>query len=232
MQFTDTSEKAFQKLLTAYLVNNNHYLEGTPQEYDHEFCVNKDQLLQFIQETQPLSFDVIQKKGERNFLSRLDEKISQLGIIEVLRKGIKYYDKTIELFYNKPVSIYNPRDIARYNKNIFSVTQELKYSLSNENRLDLVIFINGLPISTFELKNAFTNQAVKNAIRQYQTDRDPKEKLFSFARCVVHFAADTDLVYMTTHLKGKQTDFLPFNKGFNNGAGNPVNPDGLKTHYL
>lgn len=239
MKFTDTSEKGFQKSIVKYLTNVNHYKESFSSDFDRDVCVNKAQLFEFIKETQPQSFEVIQKKGERNFLARLDDKIRELGIIEVLRKGVKHYDKTIDLFYRKPVSSYNKRDAVKYSANIFSVTQELKYSLFNENRLDLTIFLNGLPIITFELKNAFTNQAVKNAIRQYQFDRDPKEKLFSFARCMVHLAADTDLVYMTTHLKGKETDFLPFNKGLNNGspyppfgAGNPVNPNGLKTAYL
>lgn len=239
MKFTDTSEKGFQKSLVRYLTEANYYQESLSSDFDRDFCINKAQLFEFIKKTQPQSFEVIQKKGERNFLARLDDKIRELGVIEVLRKGVKHYDKTIDLFYRKPVSSYNKRDAVKYDANIFSVTQELKYSLFNENRLDLTIFINGLPIITFELKNAFTNQAVKNAMRQYQFDRDPKEKLFSFARCMVHFAVDTDLIYMTTNLKGKETDFLPFNKGLNEGspyppfgAGNPVNPNGLKTAYL
>ena len=157
----------------------------------------------------------------------------------VLRKGIKHLDKTIRVFYTQPASEFNPLDSERYNANIFSVTQELIYSEENRNKLDLVIFINGLPTITMELKNGYTKQSVFNGICQYQNDRDPKEKLFSLARCLVHFAADTDLVYMTTQLKGKQTQFLPFNKGQNDGkptppygAGNPVNPNGEKTHYL
>jgi len=184
---------------------------------------------------------MIQKKGERSFLLRLDEKIKELGIIEVLRKGVKHFDKTIELFYRKPASHYNAKDATRYDANVFSVTQELIYSadVTNKNRLDLTIFVNGIPVITCELKNPLSGQYVQNGIRQYQNDRDPKDKIFSFARCMVHFAADTEHVFMCSELKGKSSTFIPFNKGLNDGkasppfgAGNPVNPNGLKTHYL
>ena len=147
--------------------------------------------------------------------------------------------KTVRVFYTQPVSELNPQYSERYNANIFSMTQELIYSEENSKEVDLVIFINGLPIITMELKNGYTKQSVFNGIRQYQNDRDSKEKLFGLARCLVHFAVDTDLAYMTTQLTGKQTQFLPFNKGQNDGkptppygAGNPVNPNGEKAHYL
>jgi len=165
-----------------------------------------------------------------------------------LRKGVKHFDKTIDLFYRQPSSIYNQKDLDKYKENIFSITQELVYSTENANRLDLTIFLNGIPIITTELKNPLSGQTIHNGIRQYQNDRDPKEKIFSFARCMVHFVADTELVYMTTELKGKNSFFMPFNKGLNDGkstgefgAGNPVNPNlsasngqagGLKTHYF
>ena len=239
MNTTDMSERGFQKSIARYLTQTNGYRETKPRDYDKEFCVNIAQLLEFIEKTQEDAYELIQKRGERQFLVRLDRKIKEKGIVEVLRKGVKHLDKTVRVFYTQPVSEFNPRDSERYNANIFSVTQELIYSKENRNKLDLVIFINGLPIITMELKNGYTKQSVFNGIRQYQSDRDPKEKLFSLARCLVHFAADTDLVYMTTHLKGKQTQFLPFNKGQNDGkptplygAGNPVNPNGEKTHYL
>ncbi|HRE57528.1 MAG TPA: type I restriction endonuclease [Candidatus Kapabacteria bacterium] len=239
MQFTDTSEKGFQKFITNYLVTEHHFVETTPNEFDREFCINTKQVLAFIEATQKDAYEMIQKKGERGFLVRLDEKIKELGIIEVLRKGVKHFDKTIDLFYRKPYSSYNIKDAARYEANVFSVTQELKYSLSHENRLDLTIFVNGIPVITCELKNPLSGQYVQNGIRQYQNDRDPKEKLFSFARCMVHFAADTEQVFMCSELKGKASSFIPFNKGLNDGkatppfgAGNPVNPNGLKTHYL
>ena len=239
MQFTDTSERGFQKFITHFLVTEHKYFETTPNEFDREFCINSKQILSFIETTQPDVYDMIQKKGERAFWVRLDEKIKELGIVEVLRKGIKHFDKTIELFYRKPSSSHNTKDAGRYAANLFSVTQELKYSLNHQNRLDLTIFINGIPIITCELKNPLSGQYVQNGIRQYQNDRDPKEKMFSFARCMVHFAADTEQVFMCSHLKGKASSFIPFNKGLNDGiakppfgAGNPINPNGLKTHYL
>jgi type I restriction enzyme R subunit len=238
-QFADTSEKGFQKLIVNYLKVEHYYRESVSSDFDREFCLNTKQLFEFIESTQPDTFDMIKKKGERAFLVRLDEKIHELGIIEVLRKGIKHLDKTIDLFYRKPSSKFNNRDLVRYSSNIFSVTEELKYSLDNENRLDVTIFLNGIPILTMELKNSLTGQTVQNGIRQYKNDRDSKEKLFSFGRCMVHFAADTESVFMCSHLKDKNSDFLPFNKGLNDGnplppfgAGNPVNKDGLRTHYL
>ncbi|MDI9365626.1 MAG: DEAD/DEAH box helicase family protein [Flavobacterium sp.] len=239
MHFTDTSERGFQKFITNYLVTENKFIETTPTEFDREFCINTKQVLAFIEATQKDAFEMIKKKGERSFLVRLDEKIKELGVIEVLRKGVKHFDKTIDLFYRKPSSSYNTKDAARYVANLFSVTQELKYSLSHENRLDLTVFVNGIPVMTCELKNPLSGQYVQNGIRQYQNDRDPKEKMFSFARCMVHFAADTEQVFMCSELKGKASFFIPFNKGLNDGkatppfgAGNPVNPKGLKTHYL
>ena len=239
MQFTDTSERGFQKFITNYLVTEHKFIETTPTEFDREFCINTKQVLAFIEATQKDAYDMIQKKGERSFFVRLDEKIKELGVIEVLRKGVKHFDKTIELFFRKPSSNYNTKDAARYAANLFSVTQELKYSLSHENRLDLTVFVNGIPVMTCELKNPLSGQYVQNGIRQYQNDRDPKEKMFSFARCMVHFAADTEQVFMCSELKGKASFFIPFNKGLNDGkatppfgAGNPVNPYGLKTHYL
>lgn len=239
MQFTDTSERGFQKYITNYLVTEHKYIETSPTDFDREFCINTKQVLAFIEATQKDTFEMIQKKGERSFLVRLDEKIKELGVIEVLRKGVKHFDKTVDLFYRKPSSNYNNKDAARYAANLFSVTQELKYSLSHENRLDLTVFLNGIPVMTCELKNPLSGQYVQNGIRQYQNDRDPKEKLFSFARCMVHFAADTEQVFMCSELKGKASFFIPFNKGLNDGkatppfgAGNPVNPKGLKTHYL
>jgi len=240
MQFTDTSERGFQKFITNYLVTEHKLIETSPTEFDREFCINTKQVLAFIEATQKDKYEMIQRKGERSFLVRLDEKIRELGVIEVLRKGVKHITgETIDLFYHKPSSNYNAKDAARYSANLFSVTQELKYSLSHENRLDLTVFVNGIPVITCELKNPLSGQYVQNGIRQYQNDRDPKEKMFSFARCMVHFAADTEQVFMCSELKGKASFFIPFNKGLNDGkatppfgAGNPVNPNGLKTHYL
>lgn len=239
MNFTDTSEKGFQKFITNHLVEEHKFTETSSTDFDRTFCLNTKQVLEFIEATQPTAFERI-KKNERSFLVRLDEKIKELGVVDVLRNGIKHSTgETIDLFYRKPASAYNPKDAKRYAANIFAVTQELKYSPNHENRLDLTVFVNGIPVITCELKNPLSGQNIKNGIRQYQNDRDPKDKLMSFARCMVHFAADTDQVFMCSELKGKASFFIPFNKGLNDGktvppygAGNPVNPNGLKTHYF
>lgn len=238
-QFTDTSERGFQNLIAKHLVSTHKFVQSNSAEFDKEFCVNAKQVMEFIAATQKDLYDFIQQKGERSFFVRLDEKLKADGVIEVLRKGVKHFDKTINLFYRKPSSSYNTKDKANYEANIFSVTEELVYSVENANRLDLTIFLNGIPVITTELKNPLSGQTVQKGIRQYQTDRDPKEKIFSFARCMVHFAADSEQVFICSHLRKKDSDFLPFNKGLNDGKpqppfgkGNPVNPNGLRTHYL
>ncbi|PRP93752.1 Type-1 restriction enzyme R protein [Bacillus sp. M21] len=239
LNVTDTSERGLQKNITQYLLEKQGYVKNKSNDFDREFCLNKEQLFEFIKNSQPDNYNFIIKKGERNFLSRLNSKIKKDGIVQVLRKGIKHLDKTIYLFFPSPNSEHNIKDKQKFESNIFSVTEELVYTDDNKNRLDLVIFLNGLPIITMELKNAYTHQAVKNGINQYKNTRNPKDTLFNFARCIVHFAVDSDLAYMATELKGIKTFFMPFNKGLNDGnpfppfgAGNPVNPSGLKTSYL
>ena len=236
---TDTSEKGFQKLITKALVEQCGYVETFSNDFNRDFCINRASLFAFLKESQPVVYDFILKKGEYAFLDRVDQKIKKDGLVEVLRKGVKFFDKRVDLFYPEPNSLYNIKDKKRFEANVFSVTQELVYSDNHANRIDLVIFLNGFPIITMELKNAFTNQAVVNAIVQYKNTRSASDKIFNFGRCLVHFAADTDLVYMTTKIEGKKTHFMPFNKGQNDGepfppfgAGNPVNPTGLKTAYL
>lgn len=236
---TDTSERSFQQLIVKALVTEQGFVVSASNDFDREFCLNKDQLMDFLEHSQLASFNYIQQKGERSFLVRLDKRIQEKGIIDVLRKGIKINDKTIYFFYPQPNSVYNVKDKAKYDANIFSVTEELIYTDNNKNRLDLTLFINGLPFITMELKNAFTHQAVQNAIKQYMNDRNPKDKIFNLGRCMVHFAVDTTQIFMTGALAKGQTAFFPFNKGLNEGrphppfgAGNPLNPNGLKTAYL
>lgn len=239
IQPTDTSEKAFQKLITQKLVNENGFVESYSNDFDREFCLNRQQLFEFLENTQLEAFSYIQQRGERAFLVRLDKRIEEKGIVETLRNGVKFFDRTIRLFYPEPNSVYNAKDLVNYEANIFSVTEELVYTDNNKNRLDTTLFVNGLPVLTMELKNAYTYQAVENAIKQYKYDRSAKDKIFHLGRCMAHFAADTNQVYMTGGLNGESTAFFPFNKGLNNGephgpfgAGNPVNPNGIKTAYL
>ena len=160
------------------------------------------------------------------------DEITKRGIIDVLRKGVKVYPASLVMFYMTP-SVNNPTAAQLYAKNIFSVTRQLHFSPdATKLSLDLCIFINGLPVITFELKNQLTKQNVDDAVYQYQHDRSPKELLFQFTRCMVHFAVDDAQVKFCTRLLGKESWFLPFNKGYKDGAGNPPNPDGLMTDYL
>ena len=237
MNTTDTTERGLEALIEESLINEAQYVRGEYADYDRAHCVDKVQLLRFLRTTQPQEIAWLERSHgnlfEDKFLKRLFDQIRAKGIIEVLRNGIREREVALTLFYKKPASNLNETAAQHYAGNIFSITRQVRFSEDNKRlALDMVIFINGLPVATFELKNNLTKQTVKDAIRQYQNDRDPREPLFAFARCLVHFAVDDELIYMTTDLKGKQTTFLPFNKGFNHGAGNPVNEGGLKTDYL
>lgn len=232
LQTSDTSEKGLEAIIETHLAEVAGYRRAYSNEYDRDLCINRRHLFEFLKETQPEKYEIILKRGEETFLKRLAEQIRKRGVIDVLRKGIKDLDLTVNLYYKKPTSTLNKRAIHDYQTNIFAVCRQLFFSSDNRKSLDMVIFLNGLPLITFELKNHYTGQNVKNAIKQYQDDRDPKEPVFAFKRMMVHFAVDPDLVYMTTKLEGKTTFFLPFNKGFNNGAGNQPNPNGLKSDYL
>lgn len=168
----------------------------------------------------------------QKFLARLQGEISKRGIVDVLRKGIKHNAHDVTLFYGTP-SPGNTKALERFARNRFSVTRQLRYSaIETANALDLALFVNGLPVATFELKNSLTKQTVADAVEQYMRDRNPREKLFELGRCVAHFAVDDAEVRFCTELKGKASWFLPFDKGWNDGAGNPPNPAGLKTDYL
>jgi len=233
---TDTTEKGLEALITQHLCLVNAFEERHFSNYNRVDCVDDDLFFTFLQATQEKEVMKLQTVHGSNFRSkvlyRLNNQIKSSGIIEVLRKGIIDNNIKIKLFFDKPVSSLNEKDLTLYNQNIFSVTRQVHYSTQNENSLDLVIFINGLPIITFELKNELTKQTVKDAIKQYKSNRDPKEELFRLGRCMVHFAVDSEQIWMATHLRGDNTYFLPFNKGHNNGAGNPPNPNGIKTDYL
>jgi type I restriction enzyme, R subunit len=212
------------------------WIAGNAFDYDREYCVDLGQLSAFLHETQPDvvgSLDLGQDSPTRKkFLARLQGEISKRGTIDVLRKGIKHGPHDLDLFYGTP-SPGNETAKAVYEANRFSVTRQLRYSREETQRaLDIALFINGLPVATFELKNSLTKQTVDDAVQQYKRDRDPREKLFEFGRCIVHFAVDDHEVRFCTRLQGKASWFLPFNQGWNDGAGNPPNPEGLKTDYL
>ncbi|MGE0592114.1 MAG: type I restriction endonuclease subunit R [Vicinamibacterales bacterium] len=253
---TDTSERGLERLICTVLtgaacdpgavkadavrerpaVYGAGWSCGAPEDYDREYCVDLAQLLAFLLETQPDVADALDLGEDgptrRKFLARLQGEITKRGTIDVLRHGLKHGPHHLDIFYGTP-SPGNARAAERYAQNRFSVTRQLRYSRDETQRaLDLGLFINGLPVATFELKNSLTKQTVADAVEQYQRDRDSREKLFEFGRCVVHFAVDDHEVRFCTHLKGKGSWFLPFNQGWNDGAGNPPNPNGLKTDYL
>ena len=199
-------------------------------------AVDAARLFAFLRATQPEAVETlgIGADGPQRlrFLHRLRSEIDKRGIVDALRKGVRHGPASVELFYGAPTP-GNARAEALFAANVFSVTRQLRYA-KDESRLalDLALFVNGLPVATFELKNSLTKQTVEDAVEQYRRDRDPKEPLFRFGRCVVHFAVDDREVRMCTHLRGKDSWFLPFDKGWNDGAGNPPNADGLKTDYL
>jgi type I restriction enzyme R subunit len=233
---TNTRESGLEELIVNYLVNNNGYEQGQNSDYNKEYAIDETRLFRFLQKTQPDKLEILgdfnSEVNKTKFLNRLQGEIAKNGVIDVLRKGIKVYPVTLDLYYLTP-SLHNEKAKELYNQNIFSVTRQLMYSRDNTKlALDLVIFINGLPIITCELKNRLTKQNVEDAVYQYKTDRDPRELLFNFGRCMVHFAVDDNEIKMCTKLDGKKSWFLPFNKGYNGGAGNPPNPNGIKTDYL
>jgi type I restriction enzyme R subunit len=232
---TDTSEKGLESLIVADMTAAG-WTPGASEDYNREYAVDLVQLRAFVHATQePLAAAFnLDEEGpvRRKFLARLQGEISKRGVIDVLRKGIKHGAHHLDLFYGTP-SPGNPKAAERFAANRFTVTRQLKYSRDETQlALDLGLFINGLPVATFELKNSLTKQTVGDAVQQYERDRDPRDLLFEFGRCVVHFAVDDAEVRFCTHLKGKASWFLPFNQGWNDGAGNPPNPDGLKTDYL
>ena len=236
MTFTNTKESGLENLIVRWLVEHNGYEQGTNADYSREYAVDETRLFRFLQDTQP---EALEKLGvfksdikKKQFLNRLQGELAKRGIIDVLRNGVKIYPANLIMFYLTPTE-NNAKAKALFEKDIFSVTRQLQYSTdATRLALDMCIFINGLPVITFELKNQLTKQDVDDAVQQYKTDRDPRELLFQFKRCMVHFAVDDARIKFCTKLEGKASWFLPFDKGYNDGAGNPPNPDGLMTDYL
>ena len=209
---------------------------GDPQDYDREYCVDLAQLSAFLKKTQPDAAESLalgdDNPTRRRFLARLQGEVTKRGTVDVLRNGIKHGPHQIDLMYGTP-SPGNDRAKVLYEQNRFSVTRQLRYSNDNTQlALDLCLFVNGLPVATFELKNSLTKQTAADAVEQYKRDRSPRERLFEPGRCLAHFAVDDHEVQFCTKLDGKESLFLPFNRGWNDGAGNPTNPNGLKTDYL
>ncbi|MYG46158.1 MAG: type I restriction endonuclease subunit R [Synechococcus sp. SB0675_bin_6] len=251
---TDLSERGLERLICQALTGDHcdppagptigtpsapggcGWSPGNRHDYNREYCLDIVQLRTFLHATQPDAVPTLRLDEDgptrRKFLARLQGEIAKHGVVAVLRDGIRHGAHHLELFYASP-SLHNETARRRFQQNRFTVTRQLRYSRDSAQRaLDMALFINGLPVFTLELKNSLTQQAVADAVEQYKRDRNPREPLFQLGRCVAHFAVDDHQVQFCTHLQGKASRFLPFNRGWQQGAGNPPNPDGLQTDYL
>ncbi len=236
MAFTNTKESGLETLIVKWLVEHNGYEEGSNNDYNKEYAIDETRLFGFLSNTQSEEMEKLgvfkSEQKKRAFLNRLQGELVKRGVIDVLRNGIKVYPADLIMFYLTP-NKNNAKSKANFDKNIFSVTRQLRYSIdASKLALDMCVFINGLPVITFELKNQLTKQNVDDAVQQYKNDRSPKETLFTFKRCIVHFALDDARIKFCTRLADKNSWFLPFDKGYKDGAGNPPNPDGIMTDYL
>src|SRR5690554_2201899 len=221
-----------------YQIGKDYFI-GQPVNFNARFAIDEQFFWDFLENTQKEELAKLQKQSDwkLKILNRYDRLVKKYGILYLLNKGLQVDDANFTLFYQLPLASSSDTIKERFAQNRFSVTRQVNYSLDNpREEIDLVLFINGLPLVTMELKNQWTGQNAKiHGQQQYKTQRDVKQPLLNFARCIVHFAVDTNEAYMTTKLNGKDTFFLPFNKGNNHGKGNPPIPEGEighKTNYL
>lgn len=242
---SDMSEKGLENIIVTAMTGvttevTAGWIAGDPKDFDREYSVDIVQLRTFLLGTQPKYAEALEldrpSPTRQKFLARLQGEVTKRGVIDLLRHGLQHGTRSasvnLNLFYGTP-SLGNVKAAELFSANRFSVTRQLHYSRDAAKfSLDLCLFINGLPVATFELKNSLTKQTVEDAIEQYRRDRDPRELIFMPGRCMVHFAVDDHEVRMCTQLKGKGSWFLPLNLGWNDGAGNPPNYGGLKTDYL
>jgi type I restriction enzyme, R subunit len=238
----EDNEKRFESDIETYLLTEGGYSKGDQSNYDKERAIDINQLVYYIQETQKRAwtrYEKIYKEEAINRLyKRLNDEIETNGLLHVLRYGITDRGVKLKIASFRPESTLNEKIIKDYQANRLTVTRQFAYSIENNNTLDMVLSLNGIPIVALELKNQFKGQSVENGKKQFMYDRDPREKIFQFnKRILVYFAVDLYEVWMTTRLNGKDTYFLPFNQGSNGagevgGAGNPENPNGYATSYL
>lgn len=232
------NEETFESNIVDSLVSDSGYTQSNAAHFDPQLALDTTRMLSFLSDTQPekwqLLLDIHQDQLEDKMIARLVRELDKKGMLKVIREGIDDHGIHLDLAYFKPESDLNTETIDLYQRNILSVTRQVHFSVKNPDlSVDLVLFLNGLPVATVELKNPFTGQDISNAEKQFIYTRDTNEMLFQFKkRALVHFAVDPNEVSMTTHLKGEDTFFLPFNKGYQNGAGNPPNEHGYKTDYL
>ena len=224
-------EQDFEDHIEEHLLNSGYH-KRLSTDYDKTLCLIPDEVVTFLKSTQPKEYAKLEQQygadTPQKLCARLAKEVTQKGTLKVLREGIKDRGAKLRLAYYRPHSGLNPEHLRLYNLNRFVVLRQLYFSTKNQDSIDLVLFLNGLPIITAELKNSTTGQTVEHAITQYKKDREPKEALLKFKRCLVHFAVGNEKVSMATHLQKDATHFLPFNKD----SENPVNPNGHKTAYL
>jgi type I restriction enzyme R subunit len=232
-----TSENTFETAIVQSLVTNGGYTQGNASDYNPKWGLFREEALQFLKDTQSENWNKISAihgtETDQRLIQRIDKEMDLRGSLDVIRNGFTDYGVRFKLAFFKPESGLNPETKALYAKNRLKIIRQVYYSDKNKNSVDLVVALNGIPVATIELKNRFTGQSTIHAKRQYAMTRDNRELLFAFKkRTLVHFAVDDDEVFMTTKIDGKRTYWLPFNKGYNRGKGNPPNPNGYKTDYL
>ena len=225
------TEKKFESHIEEYLLRAG-YKSRPSSDYDRSLCLIRDDVIAFIKATQPEEWKKLEAdhgpETEDKILSRISSEISKRGVVDVLRNRVVDRGAYFDLCFFEPKSGMNPEHRKWYQSNRFTVVRQLRYSDKSENSLDMVLFLNGIPLVTMELKNQLTGQNIKHSENQYRNDRDPREPLLKFKRCVAHFCVDNDKVSMTTRLAGKGTRFLPYNKDIEN----PPAETGYRTQYL
>jgi type I restriction enzyme, R subunit len=218
-----------------YKSGNGYYI-GEANNFDAKYAIDKTRFWHFLEETQHDELEKLKRSPDwkLKILERYDRMVKKYGLLRLLRIGLEVEDANLTLLYQAPMASSSQSVKDNFEKNEFSVTRQVHYNLDNtREEIDMVVFINGLAIATLELKNPWTGQTAKvQGIKQYKYDRDVRQPLLHFGRALVHFAVDTDEVYMCTKLEGSKSFFLPFNKGHNDGKGNPPNPFGHKSDYL
>ncbi|MCK9590245.1 MAG: type I restriction endonuclease, partial [Terrimicrobiaceae bacterium] len=231
-------EASFESVIESHLLGNG-YERISPSGFNRERAIFPEAVLDFIRNTQPKEWAKLEalhgKKTGEQVLTDLCKWMGSHGSLATLRHGFKCYGRSLRVAFFKAAHELNPELEERYAANRLGITRQLHFSSRSEKSLDVMVSLNGIPVGTVELKNPLTGQTVDNAIWQYRHDRDPRETIFDFKkRTLVHFAADTESVFMATRLAGTATHFLPFNKGCDGGAGNPPDPAGrtYRTAYL
>lgn len=238
----DVKEKRFEEDIETYLCTDGGYTKGNPKTFDRKLALDTATFISFIKASQPKSWERYEKiygtDSEKQIIDRFCREVKMVGLLKVMRQGFTDRGIKFRSVFWKPETSINETVVRQYEANIMHCTRQLHYSLRNENSIDIVLFINGIPVVSMELKCQFTGQDTSNAISQYKFDRAGNDAIFEFKnRILVHFAVDLTNVYMTTRLQGSKTYFLPFNQGSNGsgkvgGKGNPINPDGYDTDYL